>query len=458
MGSTTSITAATFNGTSQYAGDLQKAITNAVNIASIPMNNLQDSVTTLQGQSSELSRLQTDFFNLGSAISSLDSASGNGLAASVSNSAVASATLIANSGATAGTYTLKVISPGAPTTTLSNNGLPTVSAPSSTSISTSGNYTLTVGTSTFTITPSANNLSALAQAINTAGDGVSATIVNIGSPSSPDYRLSLQSSGLGNETIQLYDGTQNLLSNLTTGSDAQYQVDGLPSPTPISSNSSTVTIAPGVTVSLLQAGTTTVSVTPDASAAETAISSFVSAYNSASAELGSNHGTLGGALTGQSIILTLEQSLQSLVNYSGGSGSVQSLADLGITIDSTGAMSFDQATFQSVAASDPNDLATFLGSASSGTGFLGTAINTLNGIDDATNGTVQSVINTTQQQIASDNALITADQSSITTMQNSLTEQMSLADASIASLESQVTYYNSFFADANYVSNSIANG
>ncbi len=112
-------------------------------------------------------------------------------------------------------------SPGAPTTTLSNNGLLTVSDPSSTSISTSGSYTLTVGTSTFTITPSANNLSALAQAINTAGDGVSATIINIGSPTSPDYRLSLQASALGNETIQLNDGTQNLLSNLTTGSPAQ---------------------------------------------------------------------------------------------------------------------------------------------------------------------------------------------------------------------------------------------
>jgi len=358
---------------------------------------------------------------------------------------------------TAGTYTLHVTSPGAPTTTLSNNGLLTVSDPSSTSISTSGSYTLTVGTSTFTITPAANNLNSLAQAINSAGDGVSATIINIGSPTSPDYRLSLQASALGNETIQLNDGTQNLLSNLTTGSPATYQVDGQPS-TPISSNSSTVTIAPGLTVDLLQAGTTTISVAPDASAAESAISSFVAAYNAASTELDNNHGTSGGALTGQSIVLTLGQSLQTLAQYSGGSGGVQNLAALGITIDSTGKMSFDQSTFEGVASSDQGDLAAFLGSATSGTGFLGTTINTLNGLDDTTSGTIQSAINVNQQQITSDNSQITADQNSITTMQNSLTEQMSLADASIATLESQVTYYSTLFSDTTSATNDITNG
>jgi len=459
MGTTAStITAATFNGTSQYAADLQKAITNAVTIASIPMNNLQDSVTTLQGQSTELSTLQADFASIGQAINSLDAQNGgSGFSATASDSTVASPTINSSAAVTSGTYDLNVISPGAPTTTFSNSGLPTVADPSATSISTSGTYTLTVGTSTFTITPAANNLNSLAQAINTAGDGVSATILNIGSPTSPDYRLSLQSTALGNQNIQLNDGTQDLLSVLTAGSSAQYQVDGEPA-TPISSNSSTVTIAPGVTVDLLKAGTSTISVAPDASAAESAISSFVTAYNAASAELGNNHGTSGGALTGQSIILTLEQSLQSLVAYSGGSGSVQSLADIGITINSTGQMSFDQSTFASVAASDPNDLATFLGSATAGTGFLGTAINTLTGVDDPTTGTIQSQINATNQQVTSDNNQITSDQNNITTMQNSLTEQMSLADASIASLESQVSYYTLLFSDTQSATDNITNG
>ena len=92
-------------------------------------------------------------------------------------------------------------------------------------------------------------MNALAQAINSSGAGVSATVLNLGSPSAPDYHLSLQSTALGNIAIQLNDGTQDLLTTLSTGTPAQYQVNGQPS-TPISSDSSTVTLAPGSAVNL----------------------------------------------------------------------------------------------------------------------------------------------------------------------------------------------------------------
>ncbi len=60
--------------------------------------------------------------------------------------------------------------------------------------------------------PPTNSLNALAQAINTSGAGVSATVINLGSPSAPSYTLSLQSTALGNIPIQLNDGTQDLLT------------------------------------------------------------------------------------------------------------------------------------------------------------------------------------------------------------------------------------------------------
>ena len=111
-------------------------------------------------------------------------------------------------------------------------------------------------------------MNALAQAINTSNAGVSATILNLGSPTAPDYRLSLQSTSLGPTTIQLNDGTQDLLTTLTTGTPAKYQVDGQPS-TPISSNSSTVTIAPGRKRRLcFGVGQTTVTVAADPTAAQ----------------------------------------------------------------------------------------------------------------------------------------------------------------------------------------------
>lgn len=437
---------ASFNGTSQYAGDLQQAINHAVTIASIPLSELQDNVATLQSQSSELTTLTNDFTGIQTAIQQLSKAAGSSsLAATVSDNTVASVSLDASAATTPGTYSLNVISAGAPTTTISSAGLAVVSDPGESSISSSGTFTLTVNGDTYTITPATNTLNALAEAIDSGNYGVSATIVNTGPPSAPDYRLSLQSSSLGNQTIQLNDGTQNLLSVLAAGTPAQYQVDGQPS-TPISSDSGTVTIAPGVTVDLLQTGETTVTVAADSTAASSALSAFVTAYNSAVTELNNNHGTTGGALTGQSIITQLEQSLQEAIGYTGGSGSVQNLSDLGLTFNSSGQLSFDQSTFQSVASSDPNDVSNFLGSATGG-GFLENATNVLNGLENTGTGLFASVQNSFTKQIDSDNQDITDTQARIATMQNTLTAQMSAADSQIAALESQVSYFQNLFQD-----------
>lgn len=441
-------TPATFSGTSSYAADLQQEITRAVTIASLPLNQLNSNLTSLQSQGSELATLQGDFSAIQSAIQNLDQASNGGsLAATVSDNTVATATLNSGAAISGGTYNLNVISAGAPTTTISNSDLPTVADPSSTSISPSSSFTLTVDGTTFTINPSENTLSSLAQAINSSGAGVNATLVNLGPPSAPDYKLSVQSVALGNVAIQLSDsGGTNLLSTTSTGSLAQYQINGQPS-TPISSDSSTVTLAPGLTADLLATGKTAITVASTSTSAANAISSFVTAYNAAASELDNQHGTAGGPLTGQSIVFSLEQALRNLTNYSGGSGSAQSLADLGLTFNQTGQISFNQSQFASVAASNPGDVAGFLGSASGGTGFLGAATNILHGLDDPTTGLFQSAASTVQSQINSDNQQITATQQQVTAVQNQMTAQMAAADSLIASLQSQVSYFTSLFTD-----------
>jgi flagellar hook-associated protein 2 len=304
-----------------------------------------------------------------------------------------------------------------------------------------------VGTSTYTINPSANTLDALVQAINTSGAGVNATIVNIGSSSAPNYILSLQSTALGDINIQLNDGTQNLLTTSTTGAPAQYQVNGQPVPpaAPISSDTDTITLAPGLTVNLLAPGDTTITVASNSSNAANALSSFVAAYNQAVSDLNTNFGTAGGALTGNSVVLALQQSLEALTGFSGGSGGAQNLAELGIGFNQTGQLTFDQAQFSALASSDPNDVAAFLGSAESGTGFLGAATNILNGLGNATSGVFEASESTIQSQLTTDNAQITATQAQVTQVQNQMTAQMTAADSLIASLQSQATYFTNYF-------------
>ena len=247
--------------------------------------------------------------------------------------------------------------------------------------------------------------------------------------------------------IQLNDGTQNLLTTSTTGTPAQYQINGQPVPPapPISSDADTITLAPGLTVNLLAPGNTTITVASDPSAAANALTSFVTAYNQATTDLDKNFGTAGGALTGQSIVLALQQSLQGLANYSGGSGSAQNLTDLGLGFDQTGQLTFDQAQFTTEASTDPSAVAAFLGSAQSGTGFLGSATNILNELGNATNGVFEASESAVQQQTTYDNQQIAATQTQVTQVQNQMTAQMSAADALIASLQSQATYFTNYF-------------
>ncbi len=429
----------TFNGTSTYANTLQQALTRAVSIASLPLTAMQTNLTTLQGQSTELGTIDTDFASVQNAIQNLDGASS-------SNSAVASDPTVlqanADSTALAGTYTVNVLDPGSQTTTVSANGLPTVQDPSSTSITSSSALTLTVNGTSYSIAPASNNLEALVDAINSSGANVSATILNEGSPLAPDYRLSIQSTALGPVAIGLSDGTP-LLTTLSTGSVAQYQVNGQPT-TPISSDSRNVTISPGVTVNLLQAGTSTVTVARSDSTVASALTSLVSAYNTAVDDLAQNRGQAGGALTGDSLVSTLSQQLRDLMGYTGGSGAVQNITDLGLTFDATGHLSFDQTTFNSVAAADPSDLANFLGSASSG-GFLQSATNILTGLEDPTDGSIVTALNSVNDQITTQNQRISDEQDQINQLQTNLTTQMSDADAAIATLQSQLTYFTSLF-------------
>jgi flagellar hook-associated protein 2 len=435
-GTTNSNASTLFNGTSRFSADFQNVISRAVAIASLPIQQLQDEVSVLQGQSSELGTLSTDFTNLQSTINQLETATSSGLLAGTSSDTTVAQPTIA-SGAQAGTYTLEVTDLGSYSNTLSQAGSTPVTDPSTQDISGSSSFTLTVNGTATTITPSSGTLDSLVSAINSnAALGVQASIVNLGSSSSPDYRLSLQSTELGPDSIQLNDGTSDLLTTIATGSPATYLVDGVQ--TPITSTSRTITLAPGVTVDLVgqndSGDSTTITVAPNTNSIQNALSSFVNAYNSAFGELQNNVGKAGGPLQGDSVVYELTNALQSLGNFASGSGGINSLASLGITYSQTGQLSFDASTFSSATASQIEGLTNFLGDTSTG-GFLQFANNALTGILDPTTGLIPNATSSTQSQITSDNTLISNQQEQVSTLQTNLTAQLSASDALVASLE-----------------------
>jgi flagellar hook-associated protein 2 len=436
MGTTSSTSSSMFTGTSAYSQDLQNVITRAENVANLPITLLQTQQTLLTSQSNEVSKtLDGDFTALQNAIQGIQTAmSGSSMNADVSDSSVVSVAL--SDGATPGNYSIQVNQLGAYSSTLTKTWTGTSSGAADT-------YKLVIGSKSYNLTPTDNSATSVASAINAQyGNLVQATVVNIGSNSSPKYALSLQSTNLTSDTIDLTDNGTSTASVQNAGSPAQYEVDN--SGNLVSSDSRTVNIANGVTVTLLNNSSSAVNitVTQPASALENAISTFVSAYNTAQSDLNSQRGQAGGSLQGTQLVNQLQQVLDGLVTYSAsGNGAVNSLRDLGVTLSTNndGSLQYDQSALSNEASSNPSAVLAFLGSATGG-GFLKSATNAMTYLEDPITGLIKTTESDYQTRLSDLNTQISDKQSKVQQMVTNLTNQMNAADAMIATMQQQYTY------------------
>jgi flagellar hook-associated protein 2 len=248
-----------------------------------------------------------------------------------------------------------------------------------------------------------------------------------------------------------------VLDQLALGAQAQYQVNG--SSVTSTSNSRSITLAPGLTVKLQGqtasgAAATSINVTRNTAAISNALGSLVTAYNSAVTALSQNRGANNGALTGNSVVTSLSQMLEQLSSYSTGNSGVSSLTALGLTFDSSGVLSFDSSTFAAATSGNTDALLSFLGDPTTG-GFLKSATDLLNGVEDPTSGMLKTEEKSAQDQITRQNNLISDEQTRIDNLTQSLQSQMAAADALVASLQQQVTYITNMFSAMQTASNSM---
>ena len=433
----------TTTGSSSFSADLQSSVTRALQIAALPAQLVQADINQVNSKSQELSQLSSLFSGLQNSIQSLSTTTSNGAqAATVSSPSVLQATLTGT--ALPGTYSIDVTNAGSEASAISIAPQPPVTDPSGQSISQSSSFTLTVNGKTYTIEPPATNLNALAQAINNSGAPVQAVVINLGTPSAPDYRLVIQSTTLGNIGIQLTDSSNNnLLNSLNAGSNATYTVNGQPSGG-ISTNNATVTVAPGLNVTLESTGSATVTVAADLGGITNALSSVVNSYNSALSEVQKNQGQNGGALTGNGIILSMQQALQQIGGYSGSGGSITNLTQLGVTYTQQGTLAFDPSVLSGLSQTQIQDAITFLGDPTTG-GFLQSATNTLNSLTDPTSGAITLQTQAYQTQTQNDQTKLNNDEQQLTQLQNNLNAQMAQANALIATLQQENTFLQGLF-------------
>jgi flagellar capping protein FliD len=117
-------------------------------------------------------------------------------------------------------------------------------------------------------------------------------------------------------------------------------------------------------------------------------------------------------------------------------------------MDDTGQLSFDPSTFN---AANIAAVQQFLGT-TSGSGFVAAATSAMSSVVDLSKGLIATQNTQLGDEVNNLNSQITDDQSKIQTLENTLQSQLSAADAAIATMQSQKTYYTELF-DATYLNN-----
>jgi len=226
---------------------------------------------------------------------------------------------------------------------------------------------LTVGSgSSQNITVSDDTPAGIVAAINGAGLGISASLINTGNSSTP-YKIMVTGATGAANSFTLTSSVLSFGDPIQTAHDAALRVDGVD----ITSSSNSVAEAiPGVTLNLIATngtsttsnnGTTTVTGTPaslnlanDTSAAKTKVLALVTAYNDANALLDevtnpkSTLDTYGATLVGNSSVRAIRDQIRAMVtddsSTKSSSGTLSALRDIGIEVDKTGKLTTNTVT------------------------------------------------------------------------------------------------------------------
>jgi len=422
----------------------------------------KNQLTALQSEDTALTGIGKDLSSLSTALNALNSFSGvfsekEGSSSDTSVVALTSAT----SDAVAGSHTL-VVGQLAQTFSYANKAASIGAGDTLTGSLTIGGQTITISDGTDTDSdgntiPQNNTLSSLASYINDGDYGVQANVVT----SATGSQLALVSDTSGAAGAVAIDGSQltDSTSDVTgftfgqvqQGQDAEFSVDGINT----SSASNTVTDAiPGVTMQLLSAAPTEsvqVEITNNNSDVESAVSTFVSAYNTVIGDLNTQEGDDSSGnpepLYGSSAVATLQEQLQAAIIFTQSSGAITSLTQLGITANDDGTLTLDGSTLDSALDSNFEDAMNFFQTGSSSTSFGANLTTTLTNLSNTgPDGAIYLALQQDSSQETNLNSNITSQNNTISTDQTQLTTELNEANYTLQEIPEQLQSVNELYS------------
>jgi flagellar hook-associated protein 2 len=402
-------------------------------------------LTALQAQDTVITSLGSDLSTLTNSIQALTDFEGvfsekEGSSSDTNTVALTSAATTA----TAGSHTILV------------NTLATTSSSVSNTITNasdqlSGNVVISVNGQSQTISANGDTLSELAAAINSAGAGVTASVLT----DSTGARLSLVSSTSGAagqldlSASSLSDGGTSLGFTTQAGTDGSITVDG--ANLDVSSNTVTNAI-PGVTLQLLAQSTgapVQIEITNDNTDIETAVNNFVQAYNAVANDISTQAGNDASGnpepLEGTTLLSQLQTALSGALFGGSASGSINSLEQLGIEVESgtSGTLTLNTDTLDSVLNSNLADVTGFFQNTGSFGQNFATTLNSL-----GTQAPAGAIFLTQQQNSAQEAALntdISNENALLATQKTQLTSELNAANQTLQDIPNQLDEVNSIF-------------
>ncbi len=235
-------------------------------------------------------------------------------------------------------------------------------------------FTLGDGTqATIDIAADSSSLQDIRNAINESDAGVQASIVNDGSGT--PYRLVLAAKETGTDgaisTIDFGDLAGSLATDAATeitAQNASLTVNGIS----ITSQSNAVEEAiQGVTLNLIEEGSSTVTYNRDIAGAVDAVEKFVNAYNKMQEKfdtLTAYNAESGeaGDLLGDGTLRSIQARIRGVLNGGVDGGSFNRLSDIGVTLELGGELKLDKDELKEIATNQPQALSDFFAGVSGG--------------------------------------------------------------------------------------------
>jgi flagellar hook-associated protein 2 len=420
----------------------------------------QTKVSELEETNSSFEELTTKLETLRSSLKQFTTLSGGGVSKTGSSSKESVVTATASNAAVNGSYSVTV-------TTLAKNATlsfdqtytSTTDAIQSslTGAEPAANRTVTVTVGTganqetvnVEVTNGSYTISDFVNAFNNASSKAEASIVNVGTTSSPSYKIVITSNNEGTEKGTIGVTVGLFLTNLSAytqsaATDASFSIAGIGTIT--RSSNSVTDVIPGVTLSLVSAGSATVKISEDAATTTSKVQEFVDAYNAVVKYISDNNqitrdesgkeiknvfGPLASTRTDDNALSALRSALADTV-YSGGS-SVRIFSDLGITTERDGSLKLDTTKLQTAISAEPTSVSEVL------TSFADTVATTGGTIDVYTrfNGLIDVSVNSNKTLITNLNQRISEAEKQIERQADEMKARFARLESLMGKLQQQ---------------------